>query len=308
MDYSVIIPVYNGALTIKQLAEELINSLSAYSFEIIFVYDCGPDNSWTVINQLTEEYPNYIQGIHLSRNYGQHNAIICGIELAKGDFVITMDEDLQHNPKDIHKLIVKQKEGDFDLVYGKYDTLKHSGFRNITSVIMKKLLEYSLPDLHNDYTAFRLIKSKIAKATTRMSNSYTFLDGYLSWITTSIGVATVKHQERLAGESSYTVKKLIEHSINIFVTFSILPIRMLSYTSIAVFIFTLLYSVYIIARKIMYNDVLTGFPTLIISIGIGVSLILLGMGIVGEYIHRINLKTTKKPDYLISKKTESKLN
>ena len=305
MDYSVVIPVYNGALTIKQLSEELMDALSQYSFEIIFVYDCGPDDSWTVINQLSQAYPDYIHGIHLSRNFGQHNAIICGIEQASGDFIITMDEDLQHNPKDIAKLIEKQKEGDFDVVYGKYDSLKHSGFRNITSVIMKKLLEYSLPDLHNDYTAFRLLKSKIAKATTEMSNSYTFLDGYLSWITKSIGVATVNHQERLAGESSYTLKKLVEHSINIFVTFSILPIRMLSYTSIITLIITILYSTYIIVRKLVYKDVLSGFPTLIISIGIGVSLILLGLGIVGEYIHRINLKTTKKPDYLISMKTRN---
>ncbi len=302
MEYSIVIPVYNGALTIKQLAQEVIETLSSFSFEIIFVYDCGPDDSWSVIDQLSQDYPEYIQGIHLSRNFGQHNAIICGIELSKGEYIITMDEDLQHRPTDILKLIQKQKEGDFDLVYGKYDDLKHSGFRNLTSVIMKKLLEHSLPDLHNDYTAFRLIKSKIAKATTHMSNSYTFLDGYLSWITTSIGVATVEHQERLAGESSYTVKKLIEHSINIFVTFSILPIRMLSYTSFTVFIITLLYSTYIIARKMMYNDILTGFPTLIISLGIGISVILLGMGIVGEYIHRINLKTTRKPNYLINKK------
>lgn len=301
MDYSIVIPVYNGALTIKQLTKELLETLSPFSFEIIFIYDCGPDDSWAVITQLSKDYPDSVQGIHLSRNFGQHNAIICGIERAKGNFIITMDEDLQHRPADIVKLIEKQKEGDFDMVYGKYDNLKHSPFRNITSMIMKKLLEYSLPDLHNDYTAFRLIKSNIAKATTTMSDSYTFLDGYLSWITKSVGVATVKHQERLAGESSYTLKKLIEHSINIFVTFSILPIRFLSYTSFIVFIITLCYSTYIVARKIMYDDILIGFPTLIISLGLGISIILLGMGIVGEYIHRITLKTTKKPNYLINK-------
>lgn len=298
MDYSIVIPVYHGELTINQLTQELVDVLSDYSIEIIFVFDCGPDKSWAVIESLMEEFP-FVKGVHLSRNFGQHNAIICGIEQSIGDYIITIDEDLQHRPVDIQNLIEKQKEGDYDVVYGKYDELQHTGFRNLTSMVMKKMLEYSLPDLHNDYTAFRLIKSNIAKATVNMSNSYTFIDGYLSWITKSIGVATVEHQERLAGESSYTVKKLIEHSINIFVTFSILPIRLLSYSSFGVFIMTCIYSVYIIGRKLLYNDIQSGFTTLIISIGIGVSLILLGLGIIGEYIHRINLKTTKKPNYLI---------
>ena len=126
-----------------------------------------------------------------------------------------------------------------------------------------------------------------------MSNSYTFLDGYLSWITDSVSSVAVKHYDRIAGKSSYTLKKLISHSINIFVTFSNLPIRLLSYASIIVFVITVLYSVYIILKKLLYNDLLQGFPSIIITLGFGISLILLGLGFIGEYIYRINLKTTK---------------
>ncbi|MCT4664139.1 MAG: glycosyltransferase family 2 protein [Flavobacteriales bacterium] len=299
MFYSIIIPVYHGEKTIKSLTERILNDFQKDSLEIIFVYDCGPDQSWETIVEIQKQHPDIVKGIHLSKNFGQHNAIICGIEQSKGDYIITMDEDLQHQPKDIRNLIAHQKEGNYDVVYGVYHQLKHSGFRNLTSNIMAKLLEVSIPGLDKNYTAFRLIKSSIAKQLTTMQNSYTFLDGYISWITTNTSSTKVEHQERMGGTSSYTVKKLIEHSINIFVTFSIIPIRMLSYLSIFTLISTICYSIYIIVRKFLLDDLLSGFPSLMIVIGFGVSFILLGLGIVGEYIHRINLKTTKKPNYSI---------
>jgi undecaprenyl-phosphate 4-deoxy-4-formamido-L-arabinose transferase len=131
-----------------------------------------------------------------------------------------------------------------------------------------------------------------------MSNSYTFLDGYLSWITKSFSYTTVSHQQRVAGKSAYSFKKLLDHSINIFVTFSNMPIRLLTGTAIIVFMISLVYSVYVVIRELIYDDFAAGFPSLIIAIGFGVSLMLLGLGVVGEYVYRINLKTTKKPNYL----------
>lgn len=300
--YSVVVPVYRGQDTLRPLAEQLHTFFTAakLSYELILVYDCGPDNSWAVIEELCRQGEGRVTGVRLARNFGQHNALICGFRHASGKFIVTMDEDLQHRPQDIALLIARQAEGNFDLVYGCYDTLQHSGFRNLTSQAMKKLLDVSVPDLHPDYSAFRLIKSNIAHYCLNMQNSYTFLDGYLTWITKSVGSVTVVHQERLAGTSSYTVKKLIEHSINIFVTFSDLPIRMLFFTAVSVFLCTSSYSVYILLRKLLYNDLSSGFPTLIITIGLGISIILLGLGILGEYIHRINLKTTRRPNFVES--------
>jgi polyisoprenyl-phosphate glycosyltransferase len=298
--YSVVIPVYRGQNTLGQLAEQ-VSAFFAHaklSYELIFVYDCGPDNSWAVIKALCQQGGGRIKGIRLARNFGQHNALICGFRHAAGEFIITMDEDLQHRPQDISQLITRQAEHNFDVVYGRYDALQHSGFRNITSMAMKKLLEVGLPDLHPDYTAFRLIKASIARYCLDMQNSYSFLDGYLTWITRNVGSVTVVHQERQEGESSYTVRKLIEHSINIFVTFSDLPVRLLTFVGVAVFMITSGYSVYILLRKIFYNNLSSGFPTLIITIGLGIGLLLLGMGILGEYIHRINLKTTRRPTFV----------
>jgi len=299
-DYSIIIPIYNGELTIEKLVNKIITYFkkSNYSFQIILIYDWGKDNSWNIIKKVKTQYPKIIKIIKLTKNFGQHNALIAGIKYADSTFVITMDEDLQHNPFDIENLIIKQKENDYDVIYGKYTELKHSWFRKKTSKILKKILKFSIPNLHTDYSAFRLIKTKIAKETLQMNNSYSFLDGYLSWITTNIESVEVSHNKRFGGKSSYTLKKLIEHSINIFVTFSNIPIRILTSTSIFIFLITIIYSIIITYRYFVGQISIPGYTSLIISIGLGVGFILLGLGIIGEYIYRINLKTTKRPNYI----------
>jgi len=300
--YSVIIPVYNGETTVRPLFERLKTFFDGnnYTFEVIFVYDCGKDNSWETLVKIKEDFSDVVKIIKLRRNFGQHNALICGFEYASGNFIITMDEDLQHAPEDIAKLIIKQKEGNYDVVYGKYQEPQHSLARNITSKILKKVIKIGIPDIHPDYSAFRLMKISVAKATTEMRNSYTFLDGYLSWITTNTSSCLVSHSERQGGVSAYTFSKLINHSINIFVTFSNLPIRFLSKLSILVLLIMLIMFIYIITRKIIYNDFAMGYPSIILAIGFGVGLVMLGLGIIGEYIYRINLKTSKRPNYNIS--------
>ena len=303
MKYSVIIPVYNGEGTIQTLFNDLSSFFNStkLDFEVIFVYDDGIDNSWPIILKLKETNPKTVKAVKLTRNYGQHNAIICGFEYATGDFIVTMDEDLQHNPIDIELLINKQKEGDFDLVYGKYNELNHNWFRNFTSVLIRKILSKAIEGLSPNYSAFRLIKKDIAKKTTNMMNSYTFLDGYVSWITKNVSYTTVSHNERLAGDSGYTVKKLLVHFMNILFTFSSLPIKLLSTLSILIFILTVIYSCYLISLKILYNNLIDGFPTMVIIMCFGISVILLGLSIIGEYLFRINLKTTRRPNYIVEK-------
>jgi undecaprenyl-phosphate 4-deoxy-4-formamido-L-arabinose transferase len=213
MKYSVIIPVYNGEETVEALFEKTNHFFehARLHFEMIFVHDCGPDNSWEVLTNLKQKYSDTIKLIKLSRNYGQHNAIICGIENAHGDFVITMDEDLQHNPQDIKSLIAEQAKNDYDVVYGNYEMREHSFVRNTGSWFLKKMIAKSIPNIHPDYSAFRLIKMDIAKALVNMQNSYTFLDGYIAWITTHCGSCTVSHAPRQGGKSAYNVKKLVRH-------------------------------------------------------------------------------------------------
>lgn len=298
--YSVIIPVFHGEKTLERLHAEIRSFFESAGkpYEIVWVYDCGPDQSWEVIKKLKAAFPKETTAIRLRRNFGQHNALICGFSHARGDYFITMDEDLQHSPADIQQLIQEQQRGDFDVVYGKFETLQHNRFRSITSRLLQQLLKTGIPGLHPDYSAFRLIRREVALHALQMHNSYTFLDGYLTWITTQVSSIAVSHATRAAGKSSYNLKKLVEHSINIFVTFSNLPIRLLTYSSVLIFLLSAIYSSYIIVRKLVYDDFITGFATIAIFLGMGFGFVLLGMGIIGEYLYRINLKTTRRPIFI----------
>ena len=303
MIVSIVVPVYHGEKTIRLLFREIefFFKNKEYSYEVIFVWDFGPDQSWKEIEALTQEYPGIIKGIRLNRNFGQHNAIIAAFSLAIGDFIVTMDEDLQHNPHDIEILLKTQKENDFDVVYGNYEMRRHTRFRNTTSTLIKRLIRLGIPEIFPEYSAFRLMKSHIAKETLNMQNSYTFIDGYLSWITSSFGSCEVSHSARIAGSSSYTLRKLIKHSLNIFITFSDLPLKLVSYSSFIFLIFSIFYSLLILYRKLVLSIVIPGYSSTIILLSMGFGLVLFALGVIGEYIHRINQKTTKRPNFIINK-------
>ena len=302
MKLSFIIPVFHGEHTVHPLFEAIQRACNknSYQFEVVFIWDCGPDKSWEAILKLKLEHPTEVKAIRLSRNFGQHNAIICGFANSVGEFMVTMDEDLQHNPDDLKLLIAKQIEKDYDVVYGHYPDRQHTWFRNITSKMLRKMLALGIPELHKDYSAFRLIKRDLALETLKMKNSYTFLDGYISWITNNIGSVKVSHSARLTGESSYTLKKLISHSVNIFITFSTLPIKLVIYLSILFFLFTFGYAIFILLQKIIFNNLIPGFASIIVLTGFGIGSILFGIAVIGEYIHRINLKTSRGPNFRIS--------
>ena len=170
---------------------------------------------------------------------------------------------------------------------------------------MKRMLAKAIPELHPDYSAFRVIRAPVAKAMVEMRNSYTFLDGYLSWLTTHLASIPVRHNQRLDGKSGYTTKRLIEHAINVFVTFSNYPIRLLVRISLSLFAATLVYSLYLVCRKLLQPEwFAAGYPSLMISTGLGTGLILLGLGIIGEYLHRVNQKTTKRPNFFLRENRE----
>jgi glycosyltransferase involved in cell wall biosynthesis len=302
VNLSFIIPVFHGEHTVHPLFKAIQRACNEYNymFEVVFIWDCGPDNSWESILTLKHEFPTEVKAIRLSRNFGQHNAIICGFAYASGDFMVTIDEDLQHNPDDIKLLVAKQMENDYDIVYGHYPDPQHTWFRNVMSKMLREILVKGIPNLNKDYSAYRLIKRDLALATLEMQNSYTFLDGYISWLTSNVDSVKVSHNSRLDGESSYTMMKLIRHSLNIFVAFSDLPIKLVVYLSLLFFIFTFGYAIYILLQKLIFNNLIPGFASIIVLIGLGIGSILFGIAVIGEYIHGINLKTTRRPNFRIS--------
>lgn len=218
---SIIIPVYNGEKTIEELYQRIKKALyGKEDFEVIFVFDCGPDNSWEKIKRLQSEDPGHIRGFHLKTNYGQHNAILFGITKSIGDFILTMDDDLQHNPDDILQLKEKQKEGDYDVVYGNFNRRKQNQIRTLFSFLLRKLLIIVIPGLNPHYSPLRLIKKEIADGMKEVHNYYVFLDGILIRLTHNISSVSVNHNESKIGESSYTFNKLLLHALNVIIFYS----------------------------------------------------------------------------------------
>jgi glycosyltransferase involved in cell wall biosynthesis len=297
---SAVIPIYRSEKSIYELYSRLITSLSEISddFEIIMVEDCGGDNSWDVICDIAGVDERVI-GIKMTRNFGQHAATICGIEKAIGDWIITLDDDLEQYPEDIISLYKKALEG-YDLVYGVYEERTHSSWRNITSEIARRLFKMAIPNLNDQYTSFRIIRASIAKNLILFDSPFPFVDGYLSWITNNYAFVKVEHGERKYGESNYKLRKLITHTINIFVTFSDIPLKIATWIGLSSSVIGFVWLFIILLGKILGDITVSGYTSIIASIIFFGGLQMFVLGILGEYIGRINFKTSRKPLYLVS--------
>ena len=228
---SIVIPVYRSSATIPELYRRIVSALERVepSFEIILVEDCGGDDSWRVINEIAAR-DKRVRGIQLSRNFGQHAATICGFSQAKGEWIATLDDDLEQAPESLPDLYRTALEG-HDLVYGVYPQRSHKAWRNITSATARWLFNKAIPSLNYTYTSFRVIRGDLARELQRFDSPFPFVDGYLSWLTNRYASVEVPHGVRANGSSNYTLKKLITHTVNIFVTFSDLPLRMAEFGS-----------------------------------------------------------------------------
>lgn len=222
MDISVIIPVYNGEKALPKLYKKIKESLSHnFSFEILFVYDCGKDNSWTLISELMKNDSDKVKGYRLDKNRGQHYAIFFGISKSSGNFIVTMDDDLQHDPSDIIRLMDKLQENDSDIVYGSYTEPNHSFIRKISSIIVRKLLSDSIPGLYKNYSPFRLMKRGLAlKILNNRTPTYDFIDANIKKFSDNISEVTIKHNKSLNPKSNYTWINLINHLFLIMITYS----------------------------------------------------------------------------------------
>lgn len=228
MDITVIVPVFNGGKTIVELNDRISLALNdSFTYEILYVHDHGKDNSLEVIEALVLNHPDVVRGFSLDRNYGQHNAILFGISKAKGKYIITLDEDLQHDPAVIIKLVEKQREGDYDVVYAMFEKLKHPDFRIRTSELLRRVLRTIVPGIFPGYSPYRLIKKDVAVKMLIMNDSYTFIDGYLARLTSSFGFVNADHFTRASGESSYSYFRLFRHASLIIIAQSYLRRRLL---------------------------------------------------------------------------------
>jgi glycosyltransferase involved in cell wall biosynthesis len=304
---SVIVPVYRSASTLESLHRRLVDTFEAtdHVFEIIMVEDCGGDESWTVIEQLALA-DKRVRGIRLSRNYGQHNAILCGLRAAEFEISVTLDDDLQNPPEEIPKLLEKLMEG-YDVVYGTPEREQHGFLRDFASRITKLVLQNAMgAETARKISAFRAFKTDLRAAFENYRGPFVSIDVLLTWGTTRFSTVTVSHQPRAMGESAYSVSKLITHAFNMVTGFSTLPLQLASLMGFAFAFFGLIVLGFVLVRYWLSGASVPGFPFLAAIIAIFSGAQLCALGIFGEYLARIHFRTMDRPSYAVRNLTDER--
>jgi undecaprenyl-phosphate 4-deoxy-4-formamido-L-arabinose transferase len=299
MELSVVIPVYRSANTLFALLERLLKVLtsSGLTFEIVLVDDGSPDGSWQVLTELQATHADRLVVIQLMRNYGQHNALMCGLRHARGEYVVTMDDDLQHPPEEIPKLLRAIRAGDFDLVYGAYDTRKQGGWRDFGSAIAVRFYRMVLRSPVG-LTSFRIMRRELVQSVLSYDLNFTFIDGLLAWNTQRIGEVKVEHKPRLQGQSGYNLRKLMVLGLNLFTNFSLVPLQLASLCGFLAAAAGLGLAGVFLVMYFLARITVPGFASIIITILVLGGIQLLALGIIGEYLGRLHLNVNRKPQYV----------
>ncbi len=301
MDISVVIPVYGSARILEKLHARLIPVLETHAsqFEVIFVEDCGPDDSWNVIAALAKQ-DNRIKGIKLNRNFGQHNALLCGIREARYPVIVTMDDDLQHPPEEIPKLL-QELRGDCDVVYGAPMAEKHGLFRNGASILTKMILQNLMgATAARNVSAFRAFRTRLRDAFATYHSPVVSIDALLSWSTDRVSAIQVEHQVRADGASGYNFFRLLNHAFSLMTSFTVLPLRIASITGTLFLLFGFAILVWVLIGYLSSGgNAAPGFATLASMIAIFSGAQLFSLGIFGEYLARIHYKTMEQPAYVV---------
>jgi glycosyltransferase involved in cell wall biosynthesis len=293
---SIVVPVYRSEVTLPELVRRLEAVLNAIAddFELILVNDCSPDRSWEIICELAQQY-SWIRAINLMRNYGQHNALLCGIRAAKKDVIVTIDDDLQHPPEEIPKLLAELAKG-FDVVYGTPAREEHTLLRNIASVTTKIALQNVMgAEVARRVSAFRAFRREVAAN----DGYFVSIDVLLTWGTNRFSAIPVCHQPRAGGVSGYTFRKLLTHAMNMMTGFTTMPLQIASWVGFGFTIFSLLVFGYVLARYFISGNPVPGFPFLASIIGLFAGAQLFALGIIGEYLARMHFRTMRKPAYVV---------
>lgn len=304
IDISAIVPVYRSQAMLPELHRRLVGALEQIGrpFEIILVEDCGGDDSWSVIEQLAAADPRVL-GLRLARNYGQYNALLCGIRAARGELVVTLDDDLQNPPEEIHRLLARLDEG-YDVVYGSPQAETHGFLRDQASRITKLALQGAMGvESASKVSAFRVFRARLREAFAAYRSPSVNIDVLLTWGTTRFGSVLVRQDERAVGDSGYTLRKLINHAINMMTGFSVLPLQVASVLGLAFGSMGFLVLLYVLLRYLVDGSAVPGFPFLASIIAIFSGVQLFALGIFGEYLARMHFRSMERPPYALRSST-----
>jgi glycosyltransferase involved in cell wall biosynthesis len=302
---SIVIPVYNSADGLPLLIERLEASLAGLGmpYEAVLVDDGSRDRSWSVICELAGSRP-WLAGVRLMRNYGQHNALLCGIRLAAHETIVTMDDDLQNPPEEIGKLLARLDEG-FDVVYGTPLREQHGFLRNAASRITKMALQGGMgAEAARSVSAFRAFRAALRAAFEEYHGPHPSIDVLLTWASARFSALPVRHDPRQIGVSNYTVRKLVAHAFNMMTGFSVLPLQIGSLLGFGFTLFGLALLVYVIGRYLVQGAVVPGFAFLASVIILFSGVQLLTLGIMGEYLARMHFRMMERPTYAVRTTTQ----
>jgi len=296
---SVVTPVYNGEASIVELCRRLSEVLPqiATQYEIILVNDGSRDRSWEVISELSSHSAT-VRGLNLMRNYGQHNALLCGIRAAKYELVLTIDDDLQHPPEEIPQLLARLDEG-FDVVYGAPKAEQNGLMRALASHITRLALRAAVgSDVAKNVSAFRVFRTQLREAFANYQSPFVSIDVLLTWATTRFGATTVVFQPRHSGSSNYTFTKLVRHALDMMTGFSTAPLQLASLIGFTCTLFGVGVFIYVFVRYCLEGSV-PGFPFLASIIAIFSGAQLFALGVIGEYLARMHFRSMKRPAYVV---------
>jgi glycosyltransferase involved in cell wall biosynthesis len=305
---SVVIPVYNSEQCLPLLVERLesVLCIRGEPFELILVNDGSQDLSWEVIGALTEQRP-WVRGINLMRNYGQHNALLCGIRAARHEIIATLDDDLQNPPEELPRLLAKLDEG-HDVVYGAPDREQHGLWRDLASRLTKLALKSAMgAQTARSVSAFRVFRARTREAFASYTGSSFSIDVLLTWGTTRFAAIPVRHEPRRLGRSHYTFRKLLIHALNMATGFSSLPLQLASFIGFGFTGFGLLVLAFVVGRYLIQGAPVPGFPFLASIVALFSGAQLFALGIMGEYLARMHSRMMEQPSYMVRESTAEQL-
>lgn len=300
MNISVVVPVYKGAQTLDALVQRLGEVLpkNAVEYELILVDDGSPDSSWEVIERLAREQA-WVRGVKLLRNFGQHNATLCGIRAAHHEVIVTLDDDLQNPPEEMPLLLAKLEQG-YDVVYGSPQQVRQNLWRSLASHVIRLVLRNVMGnEVAWQVSPFRAFHTRVRNAFANYSSPSVFIDVLLTWGAARFAAVPVRQDARAAGVSTYTFGKLLSLAMNMLTGFSTLPLRAASTIGFLFTLFGLGVLAYVLGRYVILGYSIPGFPFLASVIAIFSGATLFALGIMGEYLARIYTHSMGQPPYVV---------
>jgi glycosyltransferase involved in cell wall biosynthesis len=301
---SVVVPVYNSSKVLYELQAQIEKAFTELSlvYQLILVDDYSQDDSWDIIKDIKSKNKANIVAVRMAKNFGQHNAIFCGLHYCTGDIIITMDDDLQNPPSEIKHLLQRYKETNADVVYGTSSSYSKPIARRVASRSFKTVTKLSSKAI-GEGSSFRLLKKDMVAKLVKHTQYFVFVDELISWYSSNVEFTEVRHEPSQLKKSRYDSSKLFNLFYELAISYNTTPLKMITYLGFTSSLVSFLFGVYFIARKFFFH-VRLGYTSIIVSIMFSAGLILLSIGVIGETLRRMYNIMNTQPQYSVGEVLE----